>query len=81
MKPFMSQDPLPYNLLFLIVAIKGSVDHPLETGTTSVCPEKIIGFLLLEFFALIVANKFTLFLSSSNVLKELAPIFFKISSQ
>jgi len=32
----MSQDPLPYNLLSLIVAVKGSELQPLETGTTSV---------------------------------------------
>ena len=35
-KPFISQEPLPYNLSSLIVALKGSVDQPLETGTTSV---------------------------------------------
>ena len=34
--PFISHDPLPNNLSSLIVASKGSVAHPLETGTTSV---------------------------------------------
>ena len=81
MKPFISHEPLPKSLLSLIVAWKGSVAQPFDTGTTSVCPDKIIGFLLLVFFALIVANRFTLFLSSSNVLKELAPRSFKMLSQ
>ena len=36
MKPFMSHEPLPYSLSFFIVALNGSVDQPLETGTTSV---------------------------------------------
>ena len=44
-----------------------------ETGTVSVCPDKIIGFIPLVFFALRVAKRFTLFFSSSNVLKEVAP--------
>ena len=34
--PFMSHEPLPYNLSFFISATNGSVDQPLETGTTSV---------------------------------------------
>ena len=61
-KPFMSQDPLPYNLSPLISALKGSVDQPFETGTTSVCPDKIIGSIPLDFFAFNVAKRFTLFL-------------------
>ena len=63
------------------VLILGSVDHPLETGTTSVCPDKIIGTFPLGFFAFNVAKRFTLFFSSSKVLNEVAPTFFKISSQ
>ena len=77
----MSQEPLPYSLSSLIVALNGSVDQPLETGTTSVWPDKIIGIFPLGFFAFNVAKRFTLFFSSSNVLKEVAPSFFKISSQ
>ena len=34
--PFISHEPLPYSLSSLIVALNGSVDQPLETGTTSV---------------------------------------------
>ena len=34
--PFISHEPLPYSLSPLIVALNGSVDQPLETGTTSV---------------------------------------------
>ena len=52
----MSHDPLPYSLSPLIVAVKGSELQPFETGTTSVCPDKIIGFLVFEFLALRVAN-------------------------
>jgi len=48
-----------------MIAVKGSEVQPLETGTTSVWPDKIIGFLLFEFLAFRVANKFTLFFSSS----------------
>ena len=48
-----------------IVALKGSVDQPFETGTTSVCPDKIIGFFPFLFFDFKVAKRFTLFLSSS----------------
>ena len=79
--PFISHEPLPNNLSSLIVASKGSVAHPLETGTTSVCPDKIIGFFLLFFLAFIVENRFTLFSSSSYVLKDTAPNEFKILSQ
>jgi len=61
----MSHDPLPNNLSSFIVASKGSVAQPFETGTTSVCPDKIIGFLLLFFFAFKVEKRFTLFFSSS----------------
>ncbi len=46
-------DPM-YNYTYdasTLVASKGSVAQPFETGTTSVCPDKIIGFLLLFFFA------------------------------
>ena len=64
MKPFMSQAPLPYNLSPLIVAAKGSVLQLLETGTVSVCPDKIIGFLPLDFLALMVAKRLTLFFQS-----------------
>mgnify|MGYP003326693821 CR=1 FL=1 len=67
-------------MLSFIVALKGFVADSFDTGTTSVCPDKIIGFLLLEFFDFSVANKLTLFLLSSNVLKEVAPSFFKILS-
>ena len=42
----------------LIVALKGSEDQPFETGTTSVWPERIIGFLPFVFFAFNVPNKF-----------------------
>ena len=35
-KPFISQEPLPNNFSFFIVATNGSVDQPFETGTTSV---------------------------------------------
>ena len=48
-----------------MVAVKGSELQPFETGTTSVWPDKIIGFLLLEFLAFSVANRLTLFFSSS----------------
>ena len=61
----MSHEPRPYNFSFFIVAIKGSDDQPFETGTTSVCPDKIIGFLQFLFFDLRVAKRFTLFLSES----------------
>ena len=44
-------------------------------------PEKIIGFLLLAFLDFKLAKRLTLFFSSSKVLKEVAPSFFKISSQ
>ena len=64
-KPFISQAPLPYNLSSFIVALKGSVDHPGETGTTSVCPDKIIGILFCVFLDLIVEKRFTLFFSLS----------------
>ena len=40
-KPFISQEPRPKSLSPLIVALKGSVDQLFETGTTSVCPDKI----------------------------------------
>jgi hypothetical protein len=63
------------------VAVKGSELQPFETGTTSVCPDRIIGFLVFEFLAFNVANRFTLFFSSSNVRNDVAPSFFKISSQ
>ena len=46
----MSQAPRPKTFSSLIVATKGSVFQSLETGTTSVCPEKIIDFFLLGFF-------------------------------
>ena len=49
----------------LIVAVKGSELQPFDTGTTSLWPDKMIGFLLFEFLAFSVANKFTLFFSSS----------------
>jgi len=67
MKPFISQVPLPKILSFLIVAAKGFVLQFFEAGTTSVCPEKIIGFLFLVIFDFIVANRLTLFFSSSYV--------------
>jgi hypothetical protein len=76
MKPFISQAPLPKSLSFFIVAINGSVLHPFETGTTSVCPDKIIGFLSLGCLAFNVAKRLTLFFSSSKVLKDVAPNFF-----
>jgi hypothetical protein len=63
------------------VALNGSVLQLFETGTVSVCPDKIIGFMPLVFFALRVAKRFTLFFSSSNVLKEVAPNLCKCSSQ
>ena len=44
-----------------------------ETGTVSVCPDKIIGLTPFDFFAFRVAKRFTLFFSLSNVLKEVAP--------
>ena len=65
----------------LIVATKGSVFQFFETGTTSVWPENIIGFLLPGFLDFKVAKRLTLFFSSSNVLKDVAPFFFNISSQ
>jgi hypothetical protein len=77
----MSQAPLPKSLSFFTVALNGSVLQPFETGTTSVCPDNIIGFLLLGCLAFNVAKRFTLFFSPSKVLKEVAPKFFKISSQ
>ena len=77
----MSHEPLPYNFPSLIVALNGSEDQPFDTGTTSVCPDKIIGIFPLAFLAFNVAKRFTLFFSSSKVLNEVAPSFFKISSQ
>ena len=65
----------------LIVALKGSVLQLLETGTVSVWPDKIIGLAPLDFFALIVAKRFTLFFSLSNVLKDVAPSSFSKFSQ
>ena len=56
-----------------MVALNGSVLQLFETGTVSVCPDKIIGLMPLVFFALIVAKRFTLFSCLSNVLKEVAP--------
>ena len=44
--PFISHEPLPYNLSPLMVAVKGSELHPFETGTTSVWPDRIIGFFV-----------------------------------
>ena len=79
--PFMSQEPLPYNFSSFISAIKGSVDQPLDTGTTSVWPERIIGSFPFGFFAFNVAKRFTLFFSSSKTLKDEAPHFVSISSQ
>ena len=64
-----------------MVATKGSVDHPLETGTTSVCPDKIIGFFPLVFLALIVPKRFTRSLLLSNTLNVETPFFFSMSSQ
>ena len=57
----MSQAPRPKTFSSLMVATNGSVFQSLETGTTSVCPEKIIGFFLLGIFAFNVANRLTLF--------------------
>ena len=79
--PFMSHEPLPKSLSPFIVAINGSVFQPFETGTTSVWPDKIIGFFPLVFFALIVPKRFTLSLLSSKTLKVDTPFAFKISSQ
>ena len=79
--PFISQEPLPYNLSPLISALKGSVDQPFETGTTSVCPDKINGSTPFDFFAFNVAKRLTLFLFSSKTLKDEAPLLFRISSQ
>ena len=61
--------------------LKGSVLQLFETGTTSVCPDNIIGFFPFGFLAFKVAKRLTLFFSSSKVLNEVAPSFFKISSQ
>jgi len=58
--------------------MNGSEDHPFETGTTSVCPESIIGFFSFPFFDFRVENRFTLFFSSSYVLKDSAPKEFNI---
>ena len=66
-KPFMSQDPLPYSLFPLISALNGLVDQSFETGTTSVWPDKIIGNFPFGLFAFRVAKRLTLFLVSSKV--------------
>jgi len=56
-----------------MVALNGSVLQLFETGTVSVCPDKIIGLIPFVFFAFRVAKRLTLFSSLSYVLKEVAP--------
>ena len=46
-----------------------------------VIPDKIIDFFPLGFFDFKVAKRLTLFFSLSKVLNDVAPSFFKISSQ
>ena len=72
---------LAYPKTIFIVATNGSEDQPLEIGTTSVCPDKIIAFFPFVFFALIVPKRFTRSLFPSKTLKVETPFFFKISSQ